>query len=129
MDRIDICVEAPALKLSELTAHSRQESSEQIRARILEARHIQQKRFAGTKLRFNTDMGAADIRKYCPLGLSEERLLEQFFQKLNLTARSYHRILKVARTIADLAGAGNIEEAHLTEALCYRVTDHKLRMK
>lgn len=129
LDRIDICVEAPALKLSELTGTSRQESSEQIRARILEARHIQQKRFAGTKLRFNTDMGAEEIRKYCPLGLSEERLMEQFFQKMNLTARSYHRVLKVARTIADLAGAENIEEAHLTEALCYRVADRRLRVR
>ncbi|MDE7283135.1 MAG: YifB family Mg chelatase-like AAA ATPase [Lachnospiraceae bacterium] len=125
LDRIDICVEASALKLSELTSAGRQESSEQIRARILEARRIQQKRFEGTRLRFNTDMGVEDIRKYCALGLAEERLIEQFFQKLNLTARGYHRILKVARTIADLDGAKNIGEAHLTEALCYRVADCK----
>ena len=125
LDRIDICVEASALKLSELTDTGRQESSEQIRSRILEARRIQQKRFEGTKLRFNTDMGVEDIRKYCALGLAEERLMEQFFRKLNLTARGYHRILKVARTIADLAGTKNIGEEHLTEALCYRVVDYK----
>ncbi len=128
-DRIDICVEAPALKLSELSSYDRRESSAQIRERILEARNIQQKRFKGTKLRFNADMGVEDIRKYCTLGLAGERLMEQFFRKLNLTARSYHRILKVARTIADLAGAENIEETHLTEALCYRVADHKFRIR
>lgn len=127
LDRIDICVEASVLKLSELSGEGRQESSEQIRARILEARKIQQKRFEGTKLRFNTDMGVEDIRKYCALGLAEERLMEQFFKKLNLTARGYHRILKVARTIADLAGAESIGEMHLTEALCYRVAEHKIK--
>ena len=127
LDRIDICVEASALKLSELTDTGGQESSEQIRARILKARRIQQKRFEGTKLRFNTDMGVEEIRKYCALGLAEERLMEQFFRKMNLTARGYHRILKVARTIADLAGAKNIGEAHLTEALCYRVSEHRFK--
>lgn len=125
LDRIDICVEAPAVEVSELTAPSVQESSEQIRARVMKARHIQQKRFTGTGLRFNTDMGAKEVRKYCALGLKEEKLLEEFFQKLNLTARSYHHILKVARTIADLEGVERIEEKHLTEALCYRVTDRK----
>lgn len=123
LDRIDICVEAPALKMSELSSGAGKESSAQIREHILEARKIQQKRFEGTKLRFNADMGVEDIRKYCKLGLSEERLMESFFHKLNLTARSYHRVLKVARTIADLAGDRDIREQHLTEALCYRVTE------
>lgn len=129
LDRIDICVEAPVLKMSELSSGGGQESSNQIRAQILEARRIQQKRFEGTGLRFNADMGVEDIRKYCVLGLSEERLLERFYKKLGLTARSYHRVLKVARTIADLSGAENIEESHLTEALCYRLEDHENEYK
>ncbi|MCM1086977.1 MAG: YifB family Mg chelatase-like AAA ATPase [Muribaculaceae bacterium] len=125
LDRIDICIEAPAVEVSELTTAVKAESSSDIRLRVLAARERQKKRFAGTNLQFNADMEAQDISRYCALQRQEERLLEQFFQKLNLTARSYHRILKVARTIADLAGAERIEETHLTEALCYRVTDHK----
>lgn len=125
LDRMDICVEAPAVDVTELTASAGQESSAQIAARVLQAREIQKKRFAGTKLRFNTDMGIKEIREYCPLGKTQEKMLEQIFCKLNLTARSYHRILKVARTIADLAGSLQIEEVHLAEALCYRVADRK----
>ena len=125
LDRMDICVEAPAVDVANLRAPAGQESSAQIAARVLQARKIQKKRFAGTKLRFNTDMGIREIRKYCSLGKSQERMLEQVFRKLDLTARSYHRILKVARTIADLAGSEQIEENHLAEALCYRVTDRK----
>lgn len=125
LDRIDICVEAAAVDVSDLTTASAQESSSEICARVLNARSIQQRRFAGTGLRSNTDMGAKEVRKYCSLGLKEEKLLEEFFSKLNLTARSYHHVLKVARTIADLAGSERIEESHLTEALCYRVTDRK----
>lgn len=125
LDRIDICVEAAAVQVSDLAAGSKEESSKEIRTRVMKARHIQQERFDGTRLRFNADMGAKDIRKYCHLGYKEEGLLESLFGKLKLTARSYHRILKVARTIADLEGSENIEEQHLTEALCYRVADDK----
>jgi len=125
LDRIDICAEASAVEVPDLTTSVAQENSEQIRSRVMKARDIQQERFAGTGLRFNTDMGAKDIQKYCPLRPSEKRLLEQIFQKLSLTARSYHRILKVARTIADLAGAKEIGEEHLTEALMYRAAEHK----
>lgn len=123
LDRIDICVEASPIHISDLSHFVKEESSEEIRARVMYARSMQDKRFAGTRLRFNTDMSVRDIRKYCKLGMKEERLLEQFFGKLNLTARSYHRVLKVARTIADLEGAEEIREKHLTEALCYRAAD------
>ena len=125
LDRIDICVEAAAVKVYELVSSNKEESSVSIRNRVMKARYIQQERFASTGLHFNTDMGAKDIRKYCKLGHKEENLLESLFGKLKLTARSYHRILKVARTIADLDGAENIKEQHLTEALCYRVADDK----
>ena len=123
LDRIDICVEAAPVRVSELTAGRRAESSEEIRNRVMQARYIQQRRFEGSTLRFNADMGAKDIVKYCGLGYKEEKLLEKLFVKLGLTARTYHRILKVARTIADLADSADIREEHLTEALCYRAAD------
>ncbi len=124
LDRIDICVEAAAVDVTDLTTSVMQETSEQICARVTEARRIQQERFAGTGLRFNADMGTKEIRSFCQLRAEEERLLEQVFRKMNLTARSYHRILKTARTIADLAGSYEIREEHLMEALMYRVTEH-----
>lgn len=126
LDRMDICIETPVIELSGLAAHIGQESSAQIRARVMKAREIQQKRFAGTKMRFNTDMSIREIRKYCPLGRSEEKMLEQAFDVLHLTARGYHRVLKVARTIADLEGEERIKEAHLAEALCYRMPANRL---
>ncbi|MCM1156206.1 MAG: YifB family Mg chelatase-like AAA ATPase [Roseburia sp.] len=135
LDRIDICVEVPAIAFSELKVstlnapapneNAAPESSAQIRARVLMAREIQKQRFAGTSLRFNADMGVKEVKLYCALKDKEERLLEQAFTALKLTARSCHRILKVARTIADLEGAEEIAEKHLTEAICYRMTDRK----
>lgn len=121
LDRIDICVETPVIEIPELGAHTGQESSEQIRARVVAARRIQESRFTGTGLRFNTDMGVKEIQKYCPLGRGEEKMLRQAFSVLHLTARGYHRVLKVARTIADLAGEERIKEEHIAEALCYRM--------
>ena len=127
LDRIDICVETNAIQISELTSAAlvREESSEEIRARVMKARNIQRERFSGTGILFNKNMEAKDIKKYCALGHKEKRLLESFYGKLNLTARSYHRILKVARTIADLSGSEKFGEEHLTEALCYRAADDK----
>lgn len=124
LDRIDICVETPVIEMSGLSAHTGQESSGQIRARVMAARAVQERRFAGTGLRFNTDMGVKEIHKYCVLGAAEKKMLEQAFSVMRLTARGYHRVLKVARTIADLAGEERIKEEHLAEALCYRVTMH-----
>lgn len=125
LDRVDLSVEVPVTQVVELAAFAPQESSRQIRARVLEAREMQKRRFAGTSLRFNTDMGVREIAKYCPLGVAEERLLERYFQKMHLTARSYLHVIKVARTIADLAHEERIRETHLAEALCYRVADCK----
>ena len=91
--------------------------------RVRQAREKQRIRFQGTGLRFNSDMGPQDIQKYCRLGIREKRMLEQIFHSMNLSARAYHRIIKVARTIADLDGAAQISEMHLTEASCYRLAD------
>lgn len=81
---------------------------------------MQEKRFEGTRFRFNTDLGPQDIKKYCGLGKKEQYYMEQVFRSMNLSARGYHRILKVARTIADLEGKEAIEQIHLSEAVSYR---------
>ncbi len=126
LDRIDLCVEVPRLPVEELSKAGRgNESSAHIRRRVLAARQIQEKRFAGTGLRFNSDMGPRDIEKYCHLGAREQTLLERLFVTMELSARAYHRVIKLARTIADLDGSRNITELHLTEAACYRMTDGK----
>ncbi len=125
LDRIDICVEAEPVLYDELKNLTEEESSAQIRTRVTQAQQIQQLRYQGTGFRFNSDLNVTAVRKYCFLGKEEEDLMREAFEKLNLTARSYSRILKVARTIADLAGKENISTAHLGEAVCYRALDKK----
>ena len=83
------------------------------------------KRFQNTSLRFNSDMEPQHIAQYCKLGSKEQTLLAEIYQKMNLSARSYHRLLKVARTIADLDESHEITEAHLAEASCYRIASGK----
>lgn len=123
LDRIDICVKAAPLKFQDVAGKPKGESSAQIRERVMDARKMQAERFAGTSLRFNADMGAADVEKYCVLGAKERRYMERMFAAMRLSARGYHRILKVARTTADLDGCEEIREEHLSEAICYRQMD------
>ncbi len=125
LDRIDICVEAPRIELEELHAERKGEGSEAIRKRIMKAREIQRERFRSEGLHFNADMGTEDVAKYCKLGRKELLFMEQVFRRMELSARSYHKILKVARTIADLEGSETITEAHLSEAVCLRSADRR----
>lgn len=125
LDRMDICVEAMPMVFSDMTSGRVEESSGQIRERVMSARKRQENRFAGTGLHFNADMGAGEVKRYCVLGERELRYMERMFTALQLSARAYHRILKVARTIADLDGSEQIGEIHLAEAICYRQSDHK----
>ena len=125
LDRIDICVEAKPVLYDELKNLTEEESSAQIRTRVTQAQQIQHLRYQGTNFRFNSDLNATAVKKYCILGKEEENLMRETFEKLNLTARSYSRILKVARTIADLSGEENISTSHLGEAVCYRAMDKK----
>lgn len=125
LDRMDICVEALSMSFSDITADREEESSAQVRVRVMAARERQEHRFAGNSLRFNADMGAGDVERYCQLGKGELRYMERMFSCMKLSARAYHRILKVARTIADLAGSERIAEIHLAEAICYRQSDYK----
>ena len=122
MDRIDLCVTASALSLKDLNDESlKGESSADMRKRIEKAREMQKKRFAGTNLNFNSDICAKDIKKYCVLEEEAKKYMEIAFERLKLSARGYHKILKVARTIADLEGGEKIGKKHLTEAIGYRI--------
>ncbi len=125
LDRMDICVEALPVAFSDITANRREEASSRVRERVMEARRRQEERFAGTGLHFNADMGAGEVEHYCALGEAELSYMERMYSCMRLTARAYHRILKVARTIADLEGSDRIEEIHLAEAICYRQSDYK----
>ena len=126
LDRIDLSIEVPRMDVSDLNNRRPcNETSAQIRSRVLAAREVAKKRFQNTSLRFNSDMEPQHIAQYCKLGSKEQTLLTEIYQKMNLSARSYHRLLKVARTIADLDESHKITEAHLAEASCYRIASGK----
>lgn len=125
LDRIDVTIEAPRVDIKQLSANMKNESTKDIKARVMEARSRQESRYRGTRYRFNAELGAGDIREYCALGTREQEMMEQVFRVMKLSARAYHKIIKVARTIADLDGAEDITEIHLSEAVCYRMNDGK----
>ncbi|MCS7283095.1 MAG: YifB family Mg chelatase-like AAA ATPase [Anaerolineae bacterium] len=120
LDRIDIHIEVPRVDYAKLTDDRRGEPSASIRERVERAREMQRRRFAGTSLTCNADMGPTDVREYCRLDEQGRALVRAAMQQLHMSARAFHRILKVARTIADLAGSDRIETAHLAEAIQYR---------
>ncbi len=120
LDRIDIHIRVPRVKYEELSSKKRAESSSEIRKRVLAARKIQLQRLEEYHLFCNAQMNHALLQKLCNLEPKAQKLLEQAFKSLNLSARSYDRIVKVARTIADLAGAENIEAGHIAEAIQLR---------
>ncbi len=120
LDRIDIHITVPRVDYEKLSGNRLGEKSADIRARVEKARERQQKRFAGTNLQVNADMGPAEVRQFCELDEGSKQLVRAAMKQMNLSARAYHRILKLARTIADLAGSERIETAHLAEAIQYR---------
>lgn len=123
LDRIDIQVEVPGVRYRELADHNPSESSAAIRERVVAARAIQLERFGGRRIFGNAQMSARDLRRHCAPDTAGERMLETAMAKLSLSARAYTRILKVARTIADLAGAPGISADHVAEAIQYRSLD------
>lgn len=125
LDRIDIIVEAPALEYEELKNRAPSESSKEIKARVNMARSAQQKRFEGEKTVKNADMDTKALNRYCELSPDCEQLMHDAFERMGLTARSYDRILRVARTIADLEGSEDIEVMHIAEAIQYRTYDFR----
>lgn len=126
MDRIDIHVEVPAVRYRDLANRDAGEPSREIKKRVDQARRIQLDRFKGMKIYCNAQMGNRHIKKYCAIDETSQRLLEVAIDKFGLSARAYTRILKVARTIADLEGKENIQPSHLSEAIQYRTLDRNL---
>ena len=125
LDRFDLCVETPRVELADLQQDTEKQDTKSMRKNVLAAREAQKERFRGTDIAFNGDMSVEMIKKYCCLDAAGEHLMEQMYAAMHLSARSYHRILKTARTIADLEGEPAIREAHLQEAICFRVSADK----
>lgn len=125
LDRIDLQIEVDNIEYNELRSKGKTETSAEVKARINRAREIQRNRFADCGITVNAEMEAKEIAKYCALDDAGERLLQKAFDKLNLSARGTSRILKVARTIADLDGEENIQAKHIAEAIQYRGLDRK----
>jgi magnesium chelatase family protein len=127
LDRIDLHIEVPAVKYKELASKEAGECSGSIRERVIRARAIQMKRFDGRKGMYcNADMQSKDIQSFCKLDAAGKELLKMAITKLGLSARAYDRILKVARTISDLAGSNDIRPEHISEAIQYRSLDRNL---
>ncbi|NLP15663.1 MAG: YifB family Mg chelatase-like AAA ATPase [Clostridiales bacterium] len=125
LDRFDICIEAMQIDYKELQKKSKNETSKVIRERIYRARQMQTERYRNQDIWFNSQLTPGNIRKYCKLESKEQALLEQAFTRMNLSVRAYHRILMVARTIADLDMSDRITTKHISEAVCYRSIDCK----
>jgi magnesium chelatase family protein len=126
LDRIDIHVEVPSVRYRDLTAKETGETSAAIKARIEQARDIQKNRFAGDETLFNARMTDRQVRTACPLDEESRQLIEMAIDRLGLSARAHSRILKVARTIADLEGAPALRSSHVAEAIQYRSLDRRL---
>lgn len=121
LDRIDIRIEVPRVDYQKLSSERLGESSASIRQRVEAARQVQRERFMDSSaIACNADMRIAEVRKFCKLDETSESLMRSAMNQMNLSARAYHRILKLARTIADLAGSDAIQQVHVAEALQYR---------
>ena len=124
LDRIDLQVDVPKLANTEFSEQvkSRGETSEVVRARVIKAHQLQLNRSGKT----NAQLGSKEVQKYCELSQQDQQFLQHAVERLGLSLRTYHRVLKVARTIADLANETNINKQHLSEALHYRAFDRML---
>ena len=125
LDRIDLIVEVPALEYEELRRRTPSEPSAAIKERVNAARQVQRERFGGDGTMCNAHLGTKELRQFCALSPEGEELMHQAFDAMGLSARSYDRILRVARTIADLAGSETIEPEHVAEAIQYRTYDFR----
>ncbi len=125
LERFDLCMEVMPISFRDLKKEEKEECSAEIRRRVEEARRRQAERYRGTAFVCNSELSGGEIKTYCVLTKDAKRCIEQAYDRLSLSARSYHRILKTARTIADLAGEDKVEENHVAEALMYREPDRK----
>lgn len=126
LDRIDLHVEVPALSYQELATDAPSESSEEIRKRVDAAREVQRHRFARMQIHCNAQMSNRHIRRFCTIDEPSRKLLEMAIDRLGMSARAYSRILKIARTIADLEATEDIRSEHVSEAIQYRTLDRQL---
>ena len=126
LDRIDLHVEVPQVKFREMQAAKPGESSAAVRERVIAARRIQQQRFAGRKISCNARMGTRELKEFCTLDEAASELLKHAMSEMGLSARAHDRVLKVARTVADLAASAGITAEHLGEAIQYRTLDRQL---
>jgi magnesium chelatase family protein len=126
MDRIDIHIDVPSVPFKDLSGFSPGQASSVIRHRVMKAWAIQEERFKKSKIHSNAMMNSRQIRRFCQIDERSNALLEAAMEKFGLSARALTRILKISRTIADLAGSEHIEQAHIAEAIQYRSLDRKL---
>lgn len=120
LDRMDLCVRVPRMEISRMTKGQTGEDSALLREKVLRARKRQGERYAGNNCKFNAQLSAGELERHCSLGAKEKQFMEQVADRMRLSARAYHRLLKVARTIADLEDTERIREEHLAEAVCFR---------
>ncbi len=126
LDRIDLHIEVPAVPFKELTVDTRDESSEAIRKRVQVARTFQSQRYEKEGIRCNAQLRPRQLKKFCKIDEASKRLVELAMERLGLSARAYNRILKVARSIADLEQRNDISSADISEAIQYRSLDRKI---
>lgn len=127
IDRIDLCIEAPKIRYQELSGRQTGSGSAMLWEGVKRARRMQEERYREENISFNGQLGPKEIERFIVLDSTEEKYMESIFHKMNLSSRSYHKVLKVARTIADLEGAETIRREHLMEAVCYRGLEDKYR--
>ena len=125
LDRMDLCAEAAPVAYENLAGGKEEESSGQIRQRVERTVRVQERRYRGTKIRFNGDLPVKALERYCPVSSQGRRILEKAYRQMRISPRAYHRILKVARTIADMEESEIIQGEHLQEAIGYRSIDKK----
>ncbi len=125
LDRIDICVEAPTLKFTQIIKKENNESSASIRERVMKVHEIEQIRFKDYGFKYNSQIPSNLIERFCPLSAENGEYMEEMYNKYSLTARTYHKVLRVARTIADMERSEDIKLEHLQEAILYRGLDKK----
>ncbi|MBE5959305.1 MAG: ATP-binding protein [Lachnospiraceae bacterium] len=121
MDRIDLCVHVLPVRYVELNSREKSESSGEIRKRVEAAVEIQKERYRDLNINYNSQLDGRQIKDYCPLGKKETALMKDIFENMNMSVRSYHRVIKVSRTIADLCGDKEISTRHIYEAMAYRI--------
>ena len=125
LDRFDLCAEVADVTPEMFRTEKRGRTSLEIRQEVSRVHKIQKERYVGTEIRFNSSLSGKETEQYCETSKEGKKLLQKAYEKMNLSLRAYHKILKTARTIADLDGSEKIEEQHISEAVCYRTLDKK----